>query len=483
MRFTAKRLIGAGVIGIAAIVTPISLSVALPAVSNVTSSVAGAQGPFDELTYNQYTTGSPLNTDQYVPAVTPVGGPPGPQGLNVSGNCATPTTAGQAAVLAMCGALWPLDFSGTAKSATLGTNTSQGPATGVGAITPAWTIDTKSNKGSEALDFSPGDPGVIGPNRFFTDAQIPVARKDTGNTGIGMVTVQLAEFSTSLPTPPSAANLVGTQNCTINGPTGTGITVDPDTCTVVTPAPAGLDNGNHVPLSFGTIEVRDATEGSTAIAVVGQTATFELINSACPGNPVQATDPNNTGVSATLTLTGASGPGCKPYTSFIATPGQNGPTLAFNGFSSQAVTLTVNIKWPAVPLCSPYADVPSNSGGVFPGGSTPIPGSTTGIADVPASPPYAGVVGGAAADMCPIHLFQFNGIQFTDQAYCQTATTGTPQQELCTVTKNYNNDILKADGTVATNGDGTVQTVTTSTGAPGTQITENWVGVVDMGWK
>ena len=85
--------------------------------------------------------------------------------------------------------------------------------------------------------------------------------------------------------------------------------------------------------------------------------------------------------------------------------------------------------------------------------------------------------------MCAVHQFKFNGIDFTDQAYCQTAlSTGTPQQELCTVSKSYNNDVLNADGTVALNPDNTIKTVTTSTGAPGTQIVENWAGYVDWGF-
>jgi hypothetical protein len=493
MKFTAKRLLAAGAIGISAIVTPIALTAALPGVSNLPSSVAGAQGPFDQLTYSQSPSGS--FTDQYLPAA---GGGPGPQPVNISGPCATPTAPsppGPGAALAMCGEVWPLSFTPAPTStANVGANASQGPATGVAAITPAWTIDTKSNKGSESLDFSPGDPSIIGQSRAFTDAQIQVARKDTGNTGTTQVTVQLAEFSTLLPAQPNTSNLLGTQNCFINGQTGTQITVDPDQCTVSTPAPPGTaTSANGAPLAFGTLEVRDATEGSTAIAVVGQTpsgqptpATFELVHDACPGVPVPA-DSNGTGVSATLTLTGAANGPCKAYSSFIASPGQNNgpPTLAFNGFTTTNVRFTVQITWPAVPLCNPYVD--DSPGNLANAGAN----TATGI---PAAP---GLVEGTFANECPIHQFSLDSQKFWDQAYCgnalpPTAAGAVPQDELCTVTKTYNNDqrSVEADGQAGpliVNADGTLNPImTTATpgnpSVPGTQITETWVGFVDTLW-
>jgi hypothetical protein len=465
MRFSAKRLIGAGVIGVAAIVTPLSLTVALSGVGSAPSSVAGAQGPFDEIVFNQ-TTGTPADTDQYLPA----GGVPTPnpaQGLNVSGNCAT-TTGGGTAILSICGEVYSsLSYIGAPKAASLGTNVT---ATGVSAISPAWTIDNKSNKGAEAIQFSPGDPKVIGSNRVLTGAQIPVQRKDTGNTGISQVNVQLAELD-------SSGTVLGTQNCTIAGNTGTQILADPNNAALCPVGTAAAGGG--VPSTFQTIEVRDTTS-STSISVVEGTsaagapisATFELATSVCSGQTVGSVDQGG-GAVASLSLPPAApgtAPVCKSYTAFTSTidPNTGLSTVSFNGFSSTNVQLTLHIVWPAVPLCSPYVDAPGS----------PAPGGTTGITDAP------GVVGGAVGDMCPVHSFQLNGAPFTDQGYCQTSQAPGAgielQQELCTVTKNYNNDVLNPDGTVALNPDGTVKTITTSTGAPGTQIVENWVGDVDM---
>src|SRR3974390_1466947 len=375
MRFSAKRLIGAGVIGISAIVTPLTLTVALSGVGSAPSSVAGAQGPFDEIQLNQ----SPADTDQYLPA----GGVPTPnpaQGLNLSGNCAT-ATGGGTAILSICGNLYPSrSYTGTPKAASLGTN---GAAMGVGAITPAWTIDNKSNKGAEAIQFSPGDPKVIGSNRVLTGAQIPVQRKDTGNSGIGQVNVQLAELD-------SSGNVLGTQNCTITGNTGTQILADPNNsglCPVGTAAAGG-----GVPSTFQTIEVRDTTS-STSISVVGLNAagspiaaTFELATSVCSGQTVASVDQGG-GATASLTLppvAPGTAPVGKPHTSFTSTidPNTGLSTVSFNGFSPTNVQLTLHIVWPAVPLCSPYVDAPGS----------PALGGTTGITDAP------GVVGGASGD-------------------------------------------------------------------------------------
>lgn len=440
MKFTAKRLLAAGAIGISAIVTPIALAVALPGAGVAPSAVAGAQGGSDEILFNQPTSGG----DNY--QFLPNGGTASaPQAANISGNCATPTGGGPA-ILSVCGKVYSSpNYASTAKAANLGTN---GPATGVGSISPAWTVDNKSNKGAEAIDFSPGsDTAVIGSGREFTDAQIPVQRKDTGNSGIGSVIVQLAEFDSSSP-----PVLLGTQNCAINGNTGTQITADPNNtavCAVSMPAAGG-----GVPIVFQTIEVRDITS-STSISVVGPTAVFDLASEICGGQSIQPTN-NGGNVTATLTLTG-SPQQCKAYTSFSSTidPNTGLPTLSFNGFSSTDVQLTVHIAWPAVPLCNPYVDVPGTT-----------PGATTGIPDAP----------GLAQNMCPVHSFSFDGVNYFDQAYCQNAALPAPgvlpQQELCTVTKSYNNDTLNADGTV--------NPILTSTQAPGTQIVETWIGDIDL---
>jgi hypothetical protein len=430
MKFTAKRLLGAGVIGIAAIVTPLALTVALPGVGSAPSSVAGAQAASDVIQFNQSAAGA--DSFQFVTA----NGVQSPlQAANISGNCATPTGGG-AAILGVCGYVYPsVDYSGTPKQASLGTS---GPATGVNGVSPAWTIDNKTsgNKtNSDAIDFTPGDPGTIGPNRMFTDAQIPVQRKDNGVAIHSSINVELAEYSSTVPTTaPSSANLIGKQDCTLTGGQGALLTVDPNSCGVAMSAPAGVPATNGVPDTFATIEVRDLTN-STSISVVGPTATFDLATQICGGQsintpPASDTVDNPGGVYATLTLTGDSSQ-CKTYTSFTSVMNNNLPTLSFNGLSTGAVQFTIQVTWPVEALCSPYADSATSL----------APGGTTGVTDVlpPAPTP---VVGGAVADQCPLHQFQFNTTPFTDQGYCQTAVAPPPagtavelQQQLCTVTK------------------------------------------------
>ena len=72
MKFTAKRLLAAGAVGLATVITPLTLAVALPGVSTLPSSVAGAAtgtpaNP-DEILYGQ-TTGSPSTFFRYCAAV------------------------------------------------------------------------------------------------------------------------------------------------------------------------------------------------------------------------------------------------------------------------------------------------------------------------------------------------------------------------------------------------------------------------------
>ena len=435
MKFTAKRLLAAGALGISAIVTPIALTVALPGVGSAPSSVAGASG-FDQIFFNQ-TTGSPADTFQYQPAG---GALSAPQAVNVSGNCATPTgKPPPAAILSVCGKVYSSTtyaVGSTIKMASLGTS---GPATGVGAIPPSWSLDNKSGKGAEAIDFSPGaDTAVIGSNRVFVDAQIPIVRKDSSQ--VGPMTVELAEFSST----DTSGTPLATQNCVTNGGEGAQFIADTNGNANCTPETGVPQDG------FETVEVRDLTT-SSSLSVGGPQASFELGNVICGGQSIQPTN-NGGNVTATLTLTGAPTQ-CKSYTSFSSTfdTSTQLPTLSFNGFSASSVQLTLRIAWPAVPLCNPYVDVP----GVTPGATTGIP-----------------VESGLAQNMCPVHSFSLDNTTFYDQAYCQTAQAGVPQQELCTVTKDYNNDVVNADGTVSP--------ITTSTGAPGTQITEDWVGLVDM---
>jgi hypothetical protein len=125
--------------------------------------------------------------------------------------------------------------------------------------------------------------------------------------------------------------------------------------------------------------------------------------------------------------------------------------LSFDGFSAGAIPFTVNVTWPAVPLCQPYDD--SNHPDP---NSAPIPAAQT-------------------LPTCAPTEFSFDGVMFFDQAYCQTAQPPgagiVPQQELCTANKSFNDDTVNPDGSVTP--------ITTASGAPGTQITETWVGDID----
>jgi hypothetical protein len=390
MKFTAKRLIGAGVIGVAAIVAPITFTAGLPALSGGPGSVAFAAGACtsaipgdDAVCYIQSPT--PSETYQYAPAV----GASSAQTANVSGNCATATPG--ALFLNVCGFVYASGtYAGASKAAILGTN---GTATGVGAVSPAWTIDNKTtgNKSqAEAIDFSAG-PGLT--NRPMLDAQIQIQRKDTGVAQNPSVGVQLVEFD-------SLGNVIATQNCSIVGNTGTQITADTNgaggNCTSA-PGPAA-------PSPFQTVEVRDTTV-STSISVVN-TSTFTLGNQVCAPNFV---NPNSGPIQgAKLTVTS----GCKTFASFTST-GNNfgqGQGLDFEGGTGN-IALTLNIPWaPETPACQPDAPAPSPPA---PPGPLPLP-------------------------TCATHIVQINGQNFTDQLYCAKADPITlPSGTLCTIDKTY----------------------------------------------
>jgi hypothetical protein len=435
MKFTLKRSLVAASIGIAAVVTPLALTAALTGVSKAPGTVAGATGTQsspDEILYGQ-TTGTPSTFYQYVPGN---GSAPTTQTVSPkNGNCGTPTVSG-APILAVSAKLYAASPNSNyyANASSAGTVGTSGLQTGVCDISPAWSLENKSGKGAEALDFSPGSNTVIGSNRTFTDAQIPIQRKDSGVSQPG-ATVQLAEFDAS-------GNQLATQTCTINGGQGTLITAD-------TNGPGTGGNCTGAPASFfTTVEVRNLTT-STSISVVGPDATFTLGSVVCGQQTIQSTGP----VSATLTVNAAPSV-CKSYTSFSSGPNANGQeSLSFNGFSAGAIPFTINVTWPAVPLCQPYdptTNHPDQSSGAVPLAQT-LP-------------------------TCAPSEFSFDGTMYYDQAYCQTPTAPgpgvVPEQELCTANKSYNNDTVNPDGSVTP--------ITTASGAPGTQLTETWVGDIDF---
>jgi hypothetical protein len=435
MKLTLKRSFVAAAVGIAAVVTPLALTTALTGVSKVPGTVAGATGTQsspDQILYGQ-TSGTPANFYQYVPGngsaattqtVTPK-----------NGNCGTPTISDpNGSILAITAKLYAAspssnEYDNASSPATVG---STQLATGVCDISPAWSIENKAGKGAEALDFSPGpDTKVIGTNRTFTDAQIPIQRKDSGVSQPG-ATVQLVEFD-------SSGNQLASQTCTINGGQGTLITAD-------TNGPGTGGNCTGATASFfQSVEVRNLTT-STSLSVVGPAATFTLGSVVCGQQTIQSTGP----VSATLTVNAAPSV-CKSYTSFSSGPNANGQeTLMFNGFSAGSIPFTVNITWPAVPLCQPDAQNHQDPN------SVPVPPAL-------------------ALPICAPHEFSFDNITYYDQAYCRTPSAPgpgiVPEQELCTANKAYNN--------VTVNPDGSVTPITTASNAPGTQITETWVGDID----
>jgi hypothetical protein len=436
MKFTLKRSLVAAAVGIAAVVTPLALTAALTGVSKAPGTVAGATGTQsspDQILYGQ-TTGTPSSFYQYVPGSGPT---PPPQPVSASGKCGTPTVSG-APILAVTAKLYAPSpdssyYANASSPATVGTSSQQ---TGVCDISPAWSIENKSGKGAEALDFSPGsDTAVIGPNRDFTEAQIPIQRKDSG---VSQPTskVQLVEFD-------SSGNQLASQTCNINGGQGTLITAD-------TSAPTNGPCAGTTTKFFQTVEVRNLTT-STSISVVGPDATFTLGSEVCGQQSIQSTGP----VSATLTLTGSPSQ-CKSYTSFSSGPNANGQeSLSFDGFSPGSVPFTVNVTWPAVPLCQPYDP------------TTNHPDSTSG-----AVPPSL------TLPTCAPHEFSLDGTNYFDQSYCQTVSPPgpnvLPEQELCTANKSYNN--------VTVNPDGSVTPIMTASG-PGTQITETWIGDFDWNFR
>jgi hypothetical protein len=493
MRFTAKRLIGAGVFAIAAIAAPISIAALTSGptavASNAPAPICSPDPTFDQVCFAQTTNGNTsADAYQYVP--TPANGSPSAtQPVTISGNCAAPT-AGGAPIIAMCGQVYASSTYATGPVGTCPTNSSLAspcPAplgsnnafTGVGAVSPAYSIENKSGQGAEAIDFSPGtDTAVTGSSRLFTRAQIPITRKDSGVSQNPFITVGLMEFD-------SSGAQVGLQYCTLTGKVGAQITADtmPGGCSFNGTVPSGAPAPSPAPAFFQTVEVQNYTI-SSSISVGGAspaTAIFTLGKVVCGGSAAGVPhSASSTGpVTATLTMTGGANQ-CKTYSSFSST----NSTLSFNGVSSQAVQFVANITWPTVALCSPYVDPP-------PGNPDPRLQEGTGITDAPGvvggSP---GVIGGAASDMCPVHQFSFDNVNYYDQGYCQKAlapppagTAVEPQQELCTVSKAYNNDLLNADGTVQIGADGNPVALPGPGGQPGTQIVENWDGNIDNYWR
>jgi hypothetical protein len=390
MKFTLKRSLVAAAVGIAAVVTPLAVTAALTGTSAIPEAAAGATGTQnspDQIVYGQ-TTGTPSTFFEYVPGNNSA---PTTQTVNAqNGKCGTPTVSG-APILAVTAKLYASSpssnyYTNASSAGTVGTS---GLAVGVCNISPSWSIENKSGQGAEALDFSPGSNSVIGANRDFTDAQIPIQRKDSGVAQPG-ATVQLVEFD-------SSGNQLASQTCTINGGQGTQITADTNG-----PGTGGNCTGTTTS-QFATVEVRNVTT-STSLSVVGPAATFTLGSQVCGGGTIQANASPGAAV-AQLTLNEPSTV-CKNYSAFTSTT-QNGTSqVEFDASGSTDLQFTVQFIWPAQAFCTPDGT----------NGTTMCAPDTVSYSD-----PVTG-----------------NTVTNQDQTYCAAADL---TDQLCTVTKNFNYNV------------------------------------------
>jgi hypothetical protein len=398
MKFTAKRLFAAGAIMVSAVVTPIALTVALPGVASGPISQAAASS-FDQILFTNSSSGP--DTFQFVPA----NGSVFQQTATISGKCASATPS--PAILNVCGEEYSgLDYSGTVSAVNVGSN---GAFTGAAGVSPAWTLDNKGNKGAEALRFSPESAGVIGSNRSFLEANIPVTRKDTGVSTNPFVTVELAELN-------SQGGVLATQDCTLTGNTGSTITVDTNTPGTGNCHETYVVNGvvQQTPSTFSQVEVRDTTT-STSISVGAGTATFTLANTVCGGQTINA---NATVGSAAVSLTLNEAPSiCKSFTAFTSSESQGTDNVEFDAFASSDLHFGALFVWPAEAYCTPD-------------------GTNNTAICAPTSVSYSDPVTN-------------QNVTNQDQMYCAAAT---PADQLCTTNKAYN--YLEPQTTVAAGSNG-----------------------------
>jgi hypothetical protein len=209
---------------------------------------------------------------------------------------------------------------------------------------------------------------------------------------------------------------------------------------------------------FQRVEVRDTTP-STSISVVN-TSVFTLLNQVCGGQSI--TTPTGDVVGATLYMTGSSTQ-CKTYTNFSSSidPQTGSSVLNFNGTSNTPVTFTIKITWPLQAECQPYTD-----------------------GNIPAD---------LTLPVCPPHQISVNGTDYFDQAYCQSPNTAAeqPQGGMCTISKTYTNDQQTIDPNTGAVTGTTGLTLPEPPCVPtaannncaATQISEVWVGDIDMNWR
>ncbi len=430
MKRTRFRLVLAGVLGLAAVLVPISVPFAENLFGGSASATSTLASP-DVITYAQTSSGTSVT-------FTPGGGGAATtQTLTPVGLCGTPTvTPAATPILGMSGLLYPPDkdvpgqpddndYSGTPKTVPPGSFKQH---TGVCGFPLYSQIENLPPFGEEGLDFTVlGSNSLIGNQRVFSDAKISLQNEAEWPWN-GAEPVQLVEMLGGVQ--------VGTVTCTLSGPEGTTVTVDTNGNSVCT--------GGTTPIrGFDTVEI-ELPKDDTAASVVG-TSTFTLAPQVCGGGSV--TTPSGSPVAATLDI--APGAGCESYTNFSS----NGNTLTYDEYSGGTPQpFTVTINWAPVPECQPYGDDnhPDST-------STPIPASLT-------------------LPTCAPTEFSFDGTTYYDQTYCagaQAPGAGVlPEQSLCTTNKSYNNLTPTGSPYVVPNGSGGTE--------DGTQITETWSG--DSDW-
>lgn len=382
MKRNRFRLLLAGVLGVAAVLVPVSV----PFVENLFGGGAASPSTLaspDVITYAQTSSGTTVN-------FTPGAGGSGAamQTLTPSGKCGTPTVTPPATpILGMSGLLYPPDkdvpgqpdnndYSGTPSIVPPGSSRQR---TGVCGFPLYSQIENAPPFGEEGLDFTVlGSNSLIGTGRIFSDARITLENDDFW-PWTSPVPVQLVESLGGVQ--------VATQTCSIPGPAGTTIVADTNTNASCT--------GTTALTGFDTVEI-EVPQDFTAVSVVG-TSTFDLAPQVCGGGSITSTGT----VQATLSI--ASSGGCESYTAFSSNAA--GTSLTYNEYSGGTPQpFTVTIPWAPQPDCQPSPDT---------------------------TPQYTGT----SLPICPVTEFTVNGTMYYDQSFCAQATTALP---LCTQNKDYN---------------------------------------------
>ena len=382
MKLTRHRMLLAGVVGVAAVVIPVSVPFVESQLAGVAAATSTLASP-DHITYVQG-TGTGGTYFEYIPGD---GSATTTQVITPSGRCGTPTVATSPAILGLSGLLYPPDrdisgppdnddYLGSPSPVPVGSSRQH---TGVCGFPSYSQIENVPFLGEEGLDFTTlGANPAIGSNRIFSDAQIQL---------------QSEQWWPGAPIPVTLVELlggsqVGSTTCTIPSPVGSIITADTNgnsSCSVT-----------QAPISgFDTVEV-EVPHDYTAVSVVG-TSTFTLAPQVCGGQSISSSGP----ISATLSI--PSSGGCQSYTSFSSSIDTSGnQNLTYDAYSPNLLTVPYTFTTPWAPQtdCAPVTDPPAN----------PLP-------------------------TCSPSRITLNGSTYTDQSYCSTPTTADP---LCTENKTYN---------------------------------------------